>query len=52
MITADGSIFFTDKLIEENLSEEELSFVMAHELGHYYNKHLLKTMSRQVMFSV
>ena len=49
MVTADGTIFFTSGLLEQELQEEELAFVLAHELGHYANRHHLKRISKLVL---
>jgi len=35
-------IYLTTKLIE-NLNEKEIEAIIAHEVGHHYHKHLLKT---------
>lgn len=47
-VTADGSIFFTEKLMQEIKNDEQLCFVLAHELGHYMHKDHLKSLSRGV----
>ena len=52
MIIPDGSILFTTKLLDENLSEEELAFVLAHEIGHYSNKDHLKSISKQIAYAI
>jgi len=48
-VLPDGSIFFTTAAIDENYSEQELAFILAHELGHYAHRDHLKTISRQLM---
>ena len=48
MISPDGSIIFTSGIIEKDLTEQELAFVLAHELGHYAHRDHLKTISKQV----
>lgn len=48
MIAPNGSIYFTKGLLDMNLSEQELAFVMAHELGHYVHRDHLKTISKQI----
>lgn len=52
MIKPDGSILFTSKLLDENFSEEELAFVLAHEIGHYSNKDHLKSISKQIAYAI
>ena len=47
-VTADGSIFFTEKLLKEVQNDEQLCFVLAHEMGHYIHKDHLKALSRGV----
>ncbi len=41
-----GHIIFFSKLFEAAESENELAFVMAHEMGHYANRDHLKAMGR------
>lgn len=48
MISPNGSIFFTEGILNENLSEQELAFVLAHEIGHYAHRDHLKSISKQV----
>ena len=52
MIKPDGSILFTTKLLDENFPEEELAFVLAHEIGHYSNKDHLKSISKQIAYAI
>ncbi len=47
-IYPNGSIFFTKGLLDENMSEQELAFVLAHEMGHYSNRDNLKAISKQL----
>lgn len=47
-VEPDGNIYFTTGLLDETKDSEELSFVLAHELGHYAYRHHLKTVSRGV----
>ena len=51
-ITPNGQIFFTKGIMAEVKDEEVLTFVMAHELGHYAHRDHLKSMSRQIIVSV
>ena len=48
-VTADGSIYFTEGLLNEINNDEELAFVLAHELGHYVHRDHLKFVSRQIL---
>ena len=48
-IKLDGSITFTEGLLDKINNEETLTFVMAHELGHYANRDCLKHVSRQAL---
>lgn len=48
-VTADGSIYLTEGLIKEVKDEEELTFILAHEMGHYAHRDHLKFVSRQVI---
>lgn len=48
-IEIDGSIHFTEGLLQKVSDEEVLTFVMAHELGHYAHRDCLKHVSRQVI---
>lgn len=41
-----GKIFITDKLVSEAQSFEELLGVIAHEVGHYKNRHVLQSVIR------
>lgn len=48
-----GHISFTEGLLNEAQSENELAFVAAHELAHYLNRDPLKAMGRSlVLFSL
>lgn len=48
----DGSIFLTKGILDENMPEQELAFILAHEIGHYSHRDHLKSISKQmaVMF--
>lgn len=48
-IEIDGSIHFTEGLLDKISDEEMLAFVMAHELGHYAHRDCLKHVGRQVI---
>ncbi len=51
-ITPDGRIFFTEGLLNQVKDEEMLTFVLAHELGHYAHRDHLKSMSRQIIVAL
>lgn len=51
-VTPNGTIFFTQGLLSEIKDEETLTFVLAHELGHYAHRDHLKSMSRQIIISL
>ena len=42
-VTPNGTIFFTKGLLKEIKDEEVLTFILAHELGHYAHRDHLKT---------
>ena len=48
-IAPNGSIFFTKGLLSEIKNEEVLTFVLAHELGHYAHRDHLKSISREII---
>lgn len=50
-VTPNGTIFFTKGLLKEIKDEEVLTFILAHELGHYAHRDHLKTISRQIIIS-
>lgn len=50
-VTPNGTIFFTKGLLKEIKHEEVLTFILAHELGHYAHRDHLKTISRQIIIS-
>lgn len=50
-VTPNGTIFFTKGLLKEVKDEEVLTFILAHELGHYAHRDHLKTISRQIIIS-
>ena len=48
-VIPDGSIFVTAGLLDKIKDEEILTFVIAHELGHYAHRDHLKMISRQII---
>lgn len=50
-VTPNGTIFFTKGLLNEVQNKETLTFILAHELGHYAHRDHLKTISRQIITS-
>lgn len=46
-----GWIVLTPELLELVESEPGIAFVLAHELGHHENRHILKQLSRRLVFS-
>lgn len=51
-IMPDGTIYFTLGLLKEVKDEEILSFILAHELGHYSHRDHLKTISREILAGI
>lgn len=47
-----GLIVVTEGLLDEVESENELAFVLGHELGHFRNRDHLRALGRGVMFSL
>ena len=47
-IYPNGTIFITKGLLDENMDEQELAFVLAHEIGHYSHRDNLKAISKQL----
>ena len=47
-----GYIVVTSGLIEEVESENELAFVLGHELGHFHNRDHLRRLGRAVVYSL
>lgn len=47
-----GLIIVTSGLLKRIASEDALAFVLAHEVGHFHNRHHLKRISRQVMWGI
>ena len=52
MALAGGRVGLTRGFLEQVSSEEELAFVLSHEIGHIEHRHPLKRMSRSVVFSL
>lgn len=54
--TLDGNIYIFSGLIKEVSSAEELALILAHEIGHAENKHvvdkLIKTIGIEALFSI
>ena len=50
MVSAGGHVFVTQGLLDEVESENELAFVLAHELGHYENRDNLRSLGRSLVF--
>ena len=49
MLYPNGSIAVTTGLLDLNPTEDELAFVLAHEIGHYSNKDHLKSISKKIL---
>jgi len=47
-----GKILVFSGLLKEIKNENELAFVLAHELGHFYNKDHLRALGRNIVFFV
>lgn len=47
-----GYVLVTTRLIEEVESENELAFVLGHELGHFHNRDHLRRVGRGVVYSL
>ena len=47
-----GLILVTTDLIEKTESENELAFILAHELGHFHNRDHLKALGRGILFNL
>ncbi len=50
MVSAGGHVFVTQGLLDQAESENELAFVLAHELGHYENRDNLRSLGRSLVF--
>ena len=49
MVTAGSYLFVTDGLLSSVKSENELAFVLAHELGHLHNRDPLEALGRSLV---
>ncbi|MBT3981089.1 MAG: M48 family metalloprotease [Bacteriovoracaceae bacterium] len=51
--TLPGGIFLvTHKFLEESSSENELAFVLCHELGHFYHRHTFSNITQQLFIGI
>ncbi len=50
MVTAGSYLFVTDELLRKVETENELAFVLAHELGHLHHRDPLRAMGRSLVF--
>lgn len=50
MVIPGGYIFVTTGLLADIKTENELAFVLAHELGHYDNRDTLRSLGRSLVF--
>lgn len=50
MVTAGSYLFVTDGLLNEVQSENELAFVMAHEMGHLHHRDPLNALGRSLVW--
>ncbi|MDR2153266.1 MAG: M48 family metallopeptidase [Helicobacteraceae bacterium] len=50
--TLGGRVFVTTALIDASLSENALSMVIAHEIGHIRARHVIGSLSRGILLSV
>ncbi len=50
MVIPGGHIFVTTGLLADIESENELAFVLAHELGHYDNRDTLRSLGKSLVF--
>ncbi len=48
-VIPDGSIYFTEGLLNEVKDEDVLAFVLAHEIGHYVHRDHLKSFGREII---
>lgn len=47
-VSVDGNLYFTTGLLDKISDNQQLAFVLAHELGHYSHRDNLKAFSRQL----
>ena len=50
MVSPGGHVFVTQGLLREAETENELAFVLAHELGHYEHRDNLRSLGRALVF--
>ncbi|MEM7062910.1 MAG: M48 family metallopeptidase [Cyanobacteria bacterium P01_B01_bin.77] len=50
MVIPGGHVFVTTGLLEDIETENELAFVLAHELGHFENRDALRGLGRSLVF--
>ena len=50
MVIPGGHIFVTTGLLEDIETENEIAFVLAHELGHHENRDTLRSLGRTLVF--
>ncbi|NEQ48890.1 MAG: M48 family metallopeptidase [Leptolyngbya sp. SIO3F4] len=50
MVSAGGYVYVTQGLLDKAESENELAFVLAHELGHYEHRDNLRSLGRSIVF--
>ncbi len=51
-IFPNGNIIVTTKLLENAASDNELAFILCHEIGHFYYKHSIKRLGRGLMLAL
>ena len=47
-----GQMALTDKLIQNVQSENELSMIICHELGHLYHRHVVNRLTQMIIWSI
>lgn len=48
-ITPSGNIYVTTEAVKQRYSDEELTFILAHEVGHYAHRDHLRMFSRTIL---
>jgi len=51
-ILPGGQIYLTEEFLEQTESENELSFVLCHELGHFYHRHTINGLAHQIVTGI
>lgn len=51
-VLPNGEIHFTTTLLNDNFTQEELTYILAHEIGHYKNRDALKSISKSIISMV